>query len=275
MYYVLNKILRFTPRTNELTIVNDYYNNILLSHASTRLLTELIKNSNKISSRDELLKKVWEDYGFSPSNNNLYISLSEIRKAIINLGLQPDFIITVPKVGIKIEAEIDIFEIFKYEHESNENNKIENTYISPKVNNQINDNPLIKETPLRNKINSIPLGIKYLLLLFINLAFLMFFIFQLTSNNNRLIFGEISNYILFDHKNCHIYLLNNDVTGNRELAKKYALTDIIRNGIDCTSDYKNIYYQRGVGSSNDTKNITIGICSVESKNNTCQNIKSL
>lgn len=56
--------------------------------------------------RETLIKHVWEDYGFSPSSATLSNHISELRKAFEALGINKDILITVPRVGFKMEAEI-------------------------------------------------------------------------------------------------------------------------------------------------------------------------
>ncbi|MHB7374621.1 winged helix-turn-helix domain-containing protein, partial [Klebsiella pneumoniae] len=79
---------------------------IELSKPATRLLIELIKNNKNEMPRETLIKHVWEDYGFSPSSATLSNHISELRKAFEALGINKDILITVPRVGFKMEAEI-------------------------------------------------------------------------------------------------------------------------------------------------------------------------
>jgi len=111
MYYILNKNIKYDPAINELSLIEEANNSLLLSNAGSRLLRELIKNRDVVISREQLLKNVWEDYGYTPSNNNLYMAVSEIRKSFISLGENKDLIVTTPKVGLRLHAEIDIFDV--------------------------------------------------------------------------------------------------------------------------------------------------------------------
>lgn len=110
MHYIFNKVIKFYPGVNELSLVNDAQSSIVISNSSARLLLLLTQHSGRIVSRDDLLKNVWEDYGYTASNNNLYMAISEVRKAFSSLSDEGNLIITVPKVGLKLEAEIDIIE---------------------------------------------------------------------------------------------------------------------------------------------------------------------
>ena len=77
-----------------------------LSNPATRLLNELIKNNKIELTRETLIKHVWEDYGFSPSSATLSNHISELRKAFEALGISKNILITVPRIGFKMEAEI-------------------------------------------------------------------------------------------------------------------------------------------------------------------------
>ncbi|MGM7743331.1 winged helix-turn-helix domain-containing protein [Yersinia enterocolitica] len=107
MKYILNFTLVFTPEQRSLVLVNNDEVEIILSAPASRLLVELIKHMGVTLSRDELLKNVWEDYGYIGSNSNLNSYISEIRKAFINLGCDSQMIVTVPKVGMRFSANIE------------------------------------------------------------------------------------------------------------------------------------------------------------------------
>lgn len=275
MYYVLNKVLRFTPRTNELSIVNDYSNNILLSNSSTRLLSELIKNSNKINHRENLIKTVWEDYGYSPSNNNLYIALSEIRKSIVNLGIEPDFIITVPKQGIKLTADIDIFEMFNYR---NVNNNSNNSFI----NNTESEFPKIVKPKIFGSGNEMVINLSLIkkfsffiiLTTLLSVSLIYLFIF-LSSSINQSPIQDLSYDLSFQYDKCNIYLTNTDQNNRFDMVKNKIVNDLKLNKIDCGFEPKNIYYQKNFLRSNIINEYIIGVCNVRKKQNYCQTIKLL
>ncbi|CRY55662.1 DNA-binding transcriptional activator CadC [Yersinia intermedia] len=77
-----------------------------LSNPATRLLSELIKHNKTELTRETLIKHVWEDYGFSPSSATLSNHISELRKAFEALGVSKNILITVPRIGFKMDAEI-------------------------------------------------------------------------------------------------------------------------------------------------------------------------
>jgi DNA-binding winged helix-turn-helix (wHTH) protein len=107
MFYILNKVIKYSPESKELSLAQEEQTSLVLSNQASRLLMELIKNIGNDLSRDYLLKHIWEDFGLTPSNNNLYGAVSELRKAISNLGITEQVIITIPKVGFKFKCSVD------------------------------------------------------------------------------------------------------------------------------------------------------------------------
>lgn len=106
MKYTINLIVVFDPEHRTLALNNNNQTAIELSKPSCRVLNELIKNSGDNLSRDSLLKNAWEDYGFPPSNASLNNCISDLRKSFISLGIEKPIIITLPKVGFRMEADI-------------------------------------------------------------------------------------------------------------------------------------------------------------------------
>jgi DNA-binding winged helix-turn-helix (wHTH) protein len=106
MKYTINLIIVFDPKHRTLTLNNNSQTAIELSNRSCRVLNEFIKNYRIDLSRDALLKNVWEDYGLPPSNASLNNCISELRKAFVNLGIETSIIITLPKIGFKMEASV-------------------------------------------------------------------------------------------------------------------------------------------------------------------------
>jgi DNA-binding winged helix-turn-helix (wHTH) protein len=78
-----------------------------LSISSGRLFEQLLDSNGEILMRDALLAEVWDKYGLRGSNNNLNQYLSIIRRALASFGCE-NLIITVPKMGIRLNTEIPI-----------------------------------------------------------------------------------------------------------------------------------------------------------------------
>ncbi|NCG52109.1 winged helix-turn-helix domain-containing protein [Serratia fonticola] len=107
MFYIINKVIKYSPESKELSLAQEEQTSLVLSNQASRLLMELIKNFGSDLTRDYLLKHIWEDFGLTPSNNNLYSAVSELRKAISSLGITEQVIITIPKVGFKFKCSVD------------------------------------------------------------------------------------------------------------------------------------------------------------------------
>lgn len=118
MNYLIDKKIVFQPETRTLHSVGELEISITLSNQATRLLIELLKGNKTPQTKETLLKNVWEDYGLTPSNNNLYMAVSEIRKSFVSLGIEDMIISTIPKMGFLFSASIDVLE-----EGSKENNK--------------------------------------------------------------------------------------------------------------------------------------------------------
>lgn len=282
MYFILNKGIKFTPETNELSLIPDGKNGILISNAASRLLVEMVRNANEVVSRDVLLQKVWEDYGFKTSYNNLYMAVSEIRKTFEILGCNKTVIITIPKVGIKLVADIDIFDASETKLKplfSEELSKVtpevpssNDTFSDPNI-----DNPT--EDKFGSDIETITLSAKnknylyrWILPLLIMVLSMTIFYYQL---NKKLGFSPLVQYDVFDYRSCRIYIINSSVGYNLTLLKEKALKNLNDNHVDCGSEKKSIYFQDNFIRSGKINEYTLGVCSRSPGKNKCETIKSL
>lgn len=118
MKYIINAIIVFDPVARDLVLKNEPQLAVELSKPASRLLSEFIEYNNVTLVREDIIKSVWEDYGFTPSKGNLSNSISELRKAFESLGLNKEIIITVPRTGFRMEA--DIHPIIKIEEATSE-----------------------------------------------------------------------------------------------------------------------------------------------------------
>lgn len=110
MKYIINKFVVFDT---DKRIVYLYENNQIVTRVTkpaTRLLLEFIQSNGVSISRDNLLERVWLAYGYSASNAGLNNYISELRKAFAALGCHQELITTLPKLGFKFEAEIDLLD---------------------------------------------------------------------------------------------------------------------------------------------------------------------
>jgi len=104
--YIIELDVVFSPEDKTLSLNNDHNICVTISNQANRLLLEMVKRKNEILNRNELIKNVWEDYGFTSSNNSLNVAVSELRKAFSSLGKDPQIISTIPKVGLQFVADV-------------------------------------------------------------------------------------------------------------------------------------------------------------------------
>lgn len=78
-----------------------------LSISSGRLFEHLLNSEGEILARETLLTEVWDKYGLRGSNSNLNQYLSILRRALAAYGCE-NLIITIPKIGIRLNTEIKI-----------------------------------------------------------------------------------------------------------------------------------------------------------------------
>ncbi|MCK7268881.1 helix-turn-helix domain-containing protein [Enterobacter cloacae] len=108
MQYIINNMIGYRPADGTLWHVDNDAEILTLSPTSNRLLSVLLTNRNGIISRDELLKKTWDDYGLVSSNNSLNHYISALRKKFESLGMTEEIIKTEPKMGFRIPDTVDI-----------------------------------------------------------------------------------------------------------------------------------------------------------------------
>ena len=72
-----------------------------------RLLQILLESECEILTRDFLFREVWDKYGLTGSNSNLNQYLSLLRRSMLVFGCE-NFVITIPKVGIKLDEQVSI-----------------------------------------------------------------------------------------------------------------------------------------------------------------------
>ncbi|OAT50395.1 winged helix-turn-helix domain-containing protein [Providencia heimbachae] len=111
--YIIDDKYIFEQSSSCIYLKDDQNQRIELSKPASRLFNEIILlNMRKgIATRDELLTNVWEEYGLVGSNNNLNTYISEIRKKLELIGIDPKSIVTVPKKGFRIDNHLSKFKM--------------------------------------------------------------------------------------------------------------------------------------------------------------------
>ncbi|MGK8675550.1 winged helix-turn-helix domain-containing protein [Serratia marcescens] len=106
MLFMLSNALIFDPDTQKISLAGQPDSAVTLSAPAVRLLLEFIRNRGKELSREILITRVWQDFGYTPSGNNLNKAVSEIRKAFQSLGVHVSPIVTVPGKGFYFDADV-------------------------------------------------------------------------------------------------------------------------------------------------------------------------
>ncbi|WP_274865117.1 transcriptional regulator [Serratia marcescens] len=106
MKHIINNTIVFDVDEGTLSVYESTKPPVRLSKPAGRLLLELIKKINHNVPRDELLQRVWFNYSPTASNAGLNNYISEIRKALLSIGVDNNIIVTIPKVGFKLEGDI-------------------------------------------------------------------------------------------------------------------------------------------------------------------------
>ncbi|EMM7535744.1 winged helix-turn-helix domain-containing protein [Citrobacter braakii] len=106
--YVIGQKIRYVPASETLSLVSRPEDLVVLTPACNRLLLHLLSSQGTVLSRDTIFSVLWEQYGYSPSNNSLNTYISLIRKAFINLGITDDVVVTIPKVGFIFSPDISV-----------------------------------------------------------------------------------------------------------------------------------------------------------------------
>lgn len=229
MKYTINLIIVFDPEHRTLALNNNNQTALELSKPSCRVLNEFIKNNGVNLSRDSLLKNAWEDYGFPASNAGLNNCISELRKSFVSLGIEKPIIITLPKIGFRMEA--DIHPTPKQKNEA-KIKKVEQVVTKPEKEGAVKEEksigtlPLVMPGILTMKTMMMPTLALLAVLGFIGLALL----FRAPSTQLKL----ISTY-----KQCDIYSIRKDpVPGSEFRAKKILESE----KLDCDLVRQDIFY---------------------------------
>ncbi|MGQ5793294.1 winged helix-turn-helix domain-containing protein [Serratia sp. IR-2025] len=237
MNYVINKSIVFSTAQKMLHLDDSSENSVTLSNQASRLLLEFIKGNRTPLTKEHLLKNVWEDYGLTPSNNNLYMAVSELRKSFSNLGIEETLISTIPKTGFLFEASIDILK---------------------------NDDKYRKDSIFKTKIN-----IRNIICFFsIAIPLILSFFFMTTRNEvsfrDFLYEKKYSNTFIYGL--CEFNAINKDSEKNLNEIMK---TLRERNKLECKKRVKKIFYQK-----TDNALTFIGVCEIDVNNkNSCESIK--
>lgn len=80
----------------------------MLTSTANHIFSLLIAHHGMVVDREKFLQEVWDERGLTGSNNSLNQYISILRKLLDNMVPGTTFIITVPKTGFMLNAEISV-----------------------------------------------------------------------------------------------------------------------------------------------------------------------
>lgn len=240
MNYIIEMDVVFSPAEKTLSLYNERSNSVVLSNQANRLLLEMVTNKNALLYREDLVKRVWEDYGFTSSNNSLNVAVSELRKAFSSLGKDPQLISTVPKAGFKFEGVV--VPISANAHSSNSNTEVEENKR--------------QRTKVKWKL------IAFLLFFMITVSFaVVIYTNKRVELKTSLAFKKIA----FVENKCTVYTLGHQLYTSNQIKKD------IDNILDmCKTQKMDLFYEKTTSSG-----LFVGLCTINNNNKhlRCNTIK--
>lgn len=109
--FMLGGLVVFSPERNVLHAKADETKRLALSNPASRCLLILIQQRGQVIERDYFFQQVWINNGAQVTNNTFYQNILLLRRAFKEFGLNEELIVTVPKVGIRLEATLDVVEL--------------------------------------------------------------------------------------------------------------------------------------------------------------------
>lgn len=106
MTFLISEKVVFNPEDGSLTHC-ETQETVKLTLTASRLLERLLISPQGVLTREQLLREVWDDYGLQASNSSLNQYISILRRTLSALDCT-NLIITVPKMGFRLNAELAI-----------------------------------------------------------------------------------------------------------------------------------------------------------------------
>lgn len=107
MFYCINNNVIFDPLKHTLTTSKFYpEKDTKLNQPTSRCLLLLIERRGDVITQEEFMNEVWRKHGMEVTVNTLYQNISILRKTLKRVGIDENIIITVPKKGITLSAQV-------------------------------------------------------------------------------------------------------------------------------------------------------------------------
>lgn len=230
--YLIDSTLVYSDEDKTIHLVGAEHEAMVLSNQASRLLDFFVRSPQETHVRDFLLEKVWEDAGFTASNNNLSVAVSELRKKISSCGITKDFISTIPKIGFSFNASVHVIDADDNQR-GKQNKRLELFF-------------LLKPVTI------------------VMFSVILFAAVKMTYDS--LIYTGVINktdgFLLFKTNGCSVFELDNESNGDMSGFIKAAKDDIEASNIDCTNKGKrhNVYHKRVFKNNSASAYNYIAIC---------------
>lgn len=108
MFYCINNNVIFDPLKHTLTSSKFYpEKDTKLNQPTSRCLSLLIERKGCVITQEDFMNEVWRKHGMEVTVNTLYQNISILRKTLKRVGIDENIIITVPKKGITLSAQVE------------------------------------------------------------------------------------------------------------------------------------------------------------------------
>lgn len=106
--FIIDGQIIYNNHKAELYRLDNPETKVLLTSPANSCLLLIINHGHEITAREEMFHEVWEKFNIPINTNTFYQNISLIRKALRQLGIVKEVLITVPRKGISIANDITI-----------------------------------------------------------------------------------------------------------------------------------------------------------------------
>lgn len=256
MKYIIENAILFDSDRKQISSASSPDVIVPLTTTASRLLEEIIKHPNRVLPRALLLKKVWEDNGYAPSDASLNNNISVLRKYFTSLSDTEIDLRTVPKIGFQLNASV-----VPYEEQTDAagNDEVHETEITDVI--QPASGRFASHT--RYGVYIIFVGITVLTLL-VTLVFL-----SLQDRGISTLNKKIQRMVRFEQ--CDVFNLSSDGIPFEKVLSQFPS---VRSG--CASKPANVYYDFSSLNKDRARHLFVSVCFKNDKSGylKCENIKS-
>ena len=200
-------------------------NKVLLTSPANNCLSIIICHGYEITTREELFYEVWTKFNIPINTNTFYQNISLIRKALRQLGVSKEVLVTIPRKGISISSDVTI------------SSYLDNPVIDiPVIENKIEKNTVVDIHKQRPSIKSVKAPL-WTFLIAVSIFFISAGLYHLISKNEYL-FDALSDYKMSGKLMGCLFYLKNDAP---YLSREKIDNEIKSIGISCNENER-VYY---------------------------------